>query len=106
MAWKIYAAGLCAAVIVAAAVTPLEAQTDTQPSKRATRVAKAERPRTRVRVEPRSFLDPGTEVPRGGKFLDYANPPGWAPLDVVTNTGGRVGWHRSPLPGPMFPWGP
>ena len=30
-----------------------------------------------------------------------------APLDAFaqdTNTGGRVGWHNSPLPGPLFPW--
>jgi hypothetical protein len=109
MAWKMYAAGLCAAVIVAAAITPVEAQTGTPSGKRdvsrTTRVAKAERPRARVRVEPRSFLDGGTEVAPGDrKFLDYAIPPGYQPMGVVTNTGGRVGWHNSPLPGPFFPW--
>jgi len=104
MAWKMYAAVLGAAVIVAAAVTPLEAQTDT-PNASRTRVAKADRAKTRVRVERRSFLDAGTEVAPGDrKFLDYAIPPGYQPLGVVTNTGGRVGWHNSPLPGPFFPW--
>ena len=28
---------------------------------------------------------------------------GHVALEVVTNTGGRVGWHNSPLPGPFFP---
>jgi hypothetical protein len=70
-----------------------------------TRVATANRPRSRVVVVPRSFLDAGTEVlPGERKFLDYAFPPTHTPLDVVTNTGGRVGWHNSPLPGPFFPW--
>jgi hypothetical protein len=53
---------------------------------------------------PRSFLDAGTEVlPGERKFLDYAFPPTHTAMDVVTNTGGRVGWHNSPLPGPFFP---
>jgi hypothetical protein len=69
------------------------------------RVANAKRARSRVVVGPRSFLDSGTEVrPGERKFLDYAFPPTHVALDVVTNTGGRVGWHNSPLPGPLFPW--
>jgi hypothetical protein len=69
------------------------------------RVARAERRRTRVVVVPRSFLDAGTNVqPRQErKFLDYAHPPLYQPNNVVTNLGGRVGWHNSPLPGPFFP---
>jgi hypothetical protein len=60
------------------------------------------RARSRIVVVPRSFLDAGTEVlPGERKFTDYAYPPLHQPLDVVTNTGGRVGWHRSPLPGPF-----
>ena len=67
--------------------------------------ASANRARSRVVVVPRSFLDAGTEVlPGQRKFLDYAFPPTHTPMDVVTNTGGRVGWHNSPLPGPFFPW--
>jgi hypothetical protein len=67
-------------------------------------VASARRPRSRVTVAPRSFLDAGTAVlPGDRKSLDYAFPPLHTPTDVVTNTGGRVGWHRSPLPGPLFP---
>ena len=70
-----------------------------------TRVVSKKRPRTRVVVESRSFLDAGTSVAPGErKFLDYALPPTHTPMDVVQNTGGRVGWHNSPLPGPFFPW--
>jgi hypothetical protein len=91
--------------------------TSTQPSPKAaevkkernimtsTRVVGAKRPGTRVVVEPRSFLDAGTEVlPGERKFLDYAFSPTHTPMDEVQNTGGRVGWHNSPLPGPFFPW--
>ena len=69
------------------------------------RAARAERPRTRVVVVPRSVLDAGTDVQPGQerKFLDYAYPPLYQPYNVVTNIGGRVGWHNSPLPGPFFP---
>jgi hypothetical protein len=68
------------------------------------RAASSKRPRARVVVEPRSFLGAGTEVlPGQRKFLDYAFPPTHTPMDVVQNTGGRVGWHNSPLPGPFFP---
>ena len=68
------------------------------------RVASTKRPRSQIVVEPRSFLDAGTEVlPGQRKFLDYAFPPTHTPMDVVQNTGGRVGWHNSPLPGPFFP---
>jgi hypothetical protein len=101
-------AGCLVAVIVAAAVAfpavdaeAKKEQTVTTPA----RVAGANRARSRVVVVPRSFLDAGTEVrPGERKFLDYAFPPTHTPMDVVTNTGGRVGWHNSPLPGPFFPW--
>jgi hypothetical protein len=43
-------------------------------------------------------------LPGERKFTDYAFPPTHTPMDVVTNTGGRVGWHNSPLPGPFSPW--
>jgi hypothetical protein len=104
---KICIVGLCAAVIAATAVSFAEAQT---PKKKrtvattTTRVATANQPRARVRVAPRSFLDAGTEVlPGDRKFTDYAFPVGpySTPQSVVTNIGGRVGWHYSPLPGPF-----
>ena len=113
MSIKAYAAGLCAAVIAVAtlAVSPVVAQTtqETTRTKKQTvyttgRAAPANRPRARVTVAPRSFLDAGTEVlPGERKFTEYAFPTGpySMPLSVVTNTGGRVGWHNSPLPGPF-----
>jgi len=69
------------------------------------RIVSAKRARSRVVVRARSFLDAGAEVlPGERKFLDYAFSPTHVALEVVTNTGGRVGWHNSPLPGPLFPW--
>jgi len=71
---------------------------------RTKRVVAAKRPRSRVVVAPRSFLDAGREVPpRERKPPVYAFSPLHTPLDVVTNTGGRVGWDNLPLPGPLFP---
>ena len=78
-----------------------------QPKKLAMTISanRANARRSRLVVPPRSFLDAGTEVlPGQRKFLDYALPPTHTPMDVVQNTGGRVGWHNSPLPGPFFPW--
>ena len=95
---KICAAGLCLAVIAVmpiVVVTPVEAQTTNR---------EVNGPRARITVEPRSFLDAGTEVlPGERKFTDYAFPAGSysMPLSVVQSTGGRVGWHQSPLPGPF-----
>jgi hypothetical protein len=75
-----------------------------QPVYRRARVVTARRARSRVVVMQRSFLDAGTEVQPGErKFLDYAFPPTHTTYGIVTNTGGRVGWHNSPLPGPFFP---
>jgi hypothetical protein len=105
MGMKACAAGLCVAVIAvtAMAVPPVEAATKKKQYVYTTaRATPANRPRARVTVAPRSFLDAGTEVlPGERKFTDYAFPPTYMPLGVVTNTGGRVGWHQSPLPGPF-----
>ena len=69
-----------------------------------TRAVTVKRSPSRVVVVPRSFLDGGTEVlPGERKFLNYAFPRTHTAMDVVTNTGGRAGWHNSPLPGPLFP---
>jgi hypothetical protein len=88
----------------AATEPPPAAARAEQAVSRRTRVAAAKRTRSRVVVVPRSFLDAGTEVQPGErKFLDYAFPPTHTTMGVVTNTGGRVGWHNSPLPGPFFP---
>ena len=78
-----------------------------QPKKLAMTISanRANARRSRLVVPPRSFLDAGTEVlPGQRKFLDYALPPTHTPMDVVQNTGGRVSWHNSPLPGPFFAW--
>ena len=106
MGLKAYAAALCALIIAvtAFAVPPAEAQ---QPKKKqytsvTTRDASGRRARTRVVVQPRDFLDAGTEVlPGERKFLDYAFPPGSGPgqggPSVVTNFGNGVpGWYRWP----------
>ena len=105
MGLKIWAAGLSAAVIaVAFASAPAEAA----PAKRTiakqtrpavTRQVAVNRARTRVIVQPRSFLDAGTELlPGERKFNDYAFPPGYSPTSVIDN---KAGHHRSPLPGPF-----
>ena len=104
---KTRAVGLCLAIIALAmlAVPPVEAAPKKRPVVYTTQPdPPINRPRARVTVVPRSFLDAGTEVlPGDRKFTDYAFPVGTysTPLSVVQNTGWRVGWHRSPLPGPF-----
>jgi ABC-type amino acid transport substrate-binding protein len=102
---KAYAVGLCAALVAATAVAvpAAEAQTERPYVTTPKRVANAQRPRARVTVAPRSFLDAGTEVKPGErKFTDYAFPAGNAGFGIssVTNTGGRVGWATDPF----IPW--
>src|SRR5262249_47317731 len=102
---KAYAAGLCAALVAATvlAVPAAEAQTSPQYVTTKKRVAGAQRPRARVTVAPRLFLDAGTEVKPGErKFTDYASPAGGAGIGAssLTNTGGRVGWAVDPF----IPW--
>ena len=109
MAFKAYAAALGAALIAVAAlaVSPVEAQTQAQTQIQAKKkhTASANRPRARVTVAPRSFLDAGTEVrPGDRKFTDYAFPPsgnGGIGINAVTNTGGKVGWDREPFMQPF-----
>ena len=104
---KMRAAGLCLAILALAAIAvpPVEAAPKKKPVVYTTRPdPPINRPRARVTVAPRSFLDAGTEVlPGERKFTDYALPAGSysMPLSVVQSTGGRVGWHQSPLPGPF-----
>src|ERR1700719_590749 len=107
MNMRIYAAGLCVAVmaVTAIAVAPVDAATKKKQQVYTTATDRpVTRPRARVTVAPRSFLDAGTEVlPGERKFTDYAFPVGpySMPMSVVQSTGGRVGWHQSPLPGPV-----
>jgi hypothetical protein len=106
---KALTAAICAFALALTAVAPAAAQTRTRSyyiAPDGTRVP-LKRPRSRITVAPRSFLDAGTEVlPGERKFTDYAFPPTHYPLGVVTNVGGRVGWHQSPLPGPFDLAGP
>jgi hypothetical protein len=102
MTMKAYAASLCIAAIAAATLTvpAAVAQTTQRYGYTTTRVAKAHRPRARVTVAPRSFLDAGTEVrPGERKFTDYAFPAGNAGFGIssVTSTGGKVGWDPTPF---------
>jgi hypothetical protein len=105
MAFKAYAAGICAAAIAIAAfaVPPADAAPKKRYLANPDRVVNAKRPRARIVVAPRSFLDAGTEVvPGERKFTDYAFPPNYHPMGSISNVGGRVGWDRSPLP--RGPW--
>ena len=57
------------------------------------------RARTRIIVQRRSYLDPGTEVrPYTDSSFDYAVPPTYSPTSVIDKTTGRLG---SPLHGPF-----
>jgi hypothetical protein len=107
------AAVLCAAAIAVAALTVPSAEAATKKKTVTTKQSQvvANRARTRVRVQRRSFLDGGTEVlPGERKFMDYAFPPGHSPTSVIDNTAFS---RRSPLPGPYdlpgrnnpYPWG-
>jgi hypothetical protein len=98
---RIWAAGLCAAIIAAAALATPPAQA-AQKKRVATQTKErvvTTRPRARITVRSRSFLDGGTEVlPGDRKFTDYALPPGYSPMSVLEN---HVGGNRFPLPGPF-----
>jgi hypothetical protein len=103
---KACAAGLCAAILAAAMAVPsADAATKKRTYYTSGRVASVDRPRARIRVAPRSFLDAGTEVQPGErKFTDYAFPAsGNAGIGItaVTNIGGKVGWARDPLMEPF-----
>ena len=102
---KAWAAVVCAAAIAATAFAAPSAEAQTRKKRyvtQTTRDANLKRPRARITVAPRSFLDAGTEVlPGERKFTDYAFPPSYFPMGPVTNTGGKVGWDNSPLPGPF-----
>ena len=113
MGLKACAASLAAAVVAvtAFATPPADAQTQTRTKRyyvdQRGRVVAVNRPRARITVAPRSFLDAGTEVlPGERKFTDYAFPPsgnGGIGVNAVTNTGGKVGWDTNPLmPGPQL----
>ena len=101
------------------AVTPADAQTQTQKKAAAKKVAAkkygpvpismAPPPRARITVTRRSFLDAGTDViPGDRKFTDYAIPPSYSPGSVIDNRGGMYIDQRAAgtvhLPGRDNPW--
>jgi hypothetical protein len=99
----IIAAGCAAAAAVA--VTLIASPADAQQRRRATVekqrvvVVPSTRPRTRIVVRGRSYLDAGTEVlPGERKFTDYVIPPGYSALQNVDVFGG---FRRQPLPDPF-----
>ena len=102
MGLKMCVAGICAAII---AVLALASEPAAAAAKKrvVTRAAPGQvavnRARTRITVQPRSFLDAGTELlPGERKFNDYAFPPYYSPSGIIDN---KAGHHRSPLPGPF-----
>jgi hypothetical protein len=103
---KFCAAGFCAAVIAVTAFAAIPAEaaqkkrvvTHTKQRVVTQRVVTT-RPRARVVVRNRSFLDPGTEsLPGESHDQDYAFPTGYSPARVIENT---PVYHRGPLPGPF-----
>ena len=110
---KLCTAGFCAAVIAMTAFHGPAAEAAQK--KRVVTHTKQRvvttRPRARVVVRNRSFLDPGTEsLPGESHDQDYAFPSGYSPTRVIENT---PFYHRGPLPGPFdlpgqnnpWPWG-
>jgi hypothetical protein len=99
--------GALVIAITTVAVPTADAQSETTTARKK-RAAAAERARTRVVVQPRSFLDYGTNVvPGERKFTDYVFPPGYGPGSVqggvVTTYGnGRPGWDTYNSWGPGF----
>ncbi|HEY7297326.1 MAG TPA: hypothetical protein VH684_05250 [Xanthobacteraceae bacterium] len=64
------------------------------------KAAVATRPRARITVERRSFLDAGTEVlPGEHRITDYAFPPGYSPIAEALGPG--KDYRRQPL---LDPW--
>src|SRR4051794_29269780 len=106
MGLKFGAAGLGAAIIAAMALASLPAEAQTSKKKKTYVVASSStrvvttRPRARIRVEPRSFLDLGTEtLPGERKYTDYAFPPGYSVLGTALGPGRD--FRRQPL---LDPW--
>jgi len=103
MSIKIAAAAIIASVGIAFAVVPANAVTKKRPDATYTRVVNEDgRPRTRIVVQRRSFLDPGTEtLPLAQHYHDYAFSPYLAPRQPYPDQGGVVGFWRAPLPSPV-----
>ena len=101
MTLKFCAAGFCAAVIAvtAFATIPAEAAQKKRVVTQTKQRVVTTRPRARIVVRNRSFLDPGTEsLPGESHDQDYAFPTGYSPTRVIENT---PFYRRHPLPGPF-----
>ena len=107
MRLKFAAATFAAIATLAVASVPADAQST---QRRATVDARGNtvfvsrdedgRKRTRVIIQKRSYLDPGTEVLPGSRHdLDYAQTPNHRADGVLNNT--VFGSNQSPLPGPF-----
>jgi hypothetical protein len=102
MRLDLYPAGFCAAVI---AITACTGAFSAEPTKKQVissqpKAAVAVRPRARITVEKRSFLDAGTEViPADSRVTDYAFPPGYSPIAEALGPGKN--YWRQPL---LDPW--
>lgn len=94
--------------VAAVAVSAFQSPADAAPRKRGYQPSRyiyygrdAERPRTRITVRKRSYLDPGTESKTFAQhYTDYALSPSYTVfpsyMDYSTTPGS---WSRMPLPG-------
>ena len=101
MRLNVYAAGLCAIVfaITSAGHAGAAAQKKRQVASNPSQSSTTGRPRARITVERRSFLDAGTEtLPGDRKFTDYAFPLSHTPYSAL---GPFKDFRRQPL---LDPW--
>jgi hypothetical protein len=105
MGCKTLSAVALAVTIAAAFALAVPAEAAQQKKQRVTaqkqtRQVVVNRPRARIVVQRRSFLDAGTEVlPGERKYNEYAMPTGYRPMGVIENTAfNRSTWS---LPGPF-----
>jgi hypothetical protein len=103
MRLDLYVAGFCGAII---AITTCASLASAEPTKKQVaashpKAAVTARPRARITVERRSFLDAGTEVllPGEHRITDYAFPPGYSPIAEALGPG--KDFRRQPL---LDPW--
>ena len=95
-------AAAIAALAVIAAIQPADAATKKKKvTNTGTQTVVATRPRSRITVYRRSYLDAGTEVlPGERKFLDYALPPHYSPLGNALGPGQGFNDRQYGLPSP------
>jgi len=105
MRLKVIVAGIAAAIVLGLVAAPADAQDSRGGiSSRGhtvfTNRDESGRARTRVIIQKRSFLDPGTEVLPGTEHNhDYAVMPSESAISVLDNT--PFGGNQTALPGPF-----